>query len=476
MTIMTTANIIGIARRIASGASGRGTLVYREFVDLAKANGYQPHRGGYIKSAGGATVAHGWQQFAERVAQGAVPVKDHTELAHERYDALLSTVAPEVAAHSYANTAAAFAAVGYWHRALAWLEKAVRAVDEVRRAEAEGQVRAWRDRHAELGTDASRHAYAILAYRDADHAEALADDAEWRAARDAAYREVFDDTAECAEPERQPRTVHRDEELVIGARVSGLVQGQRFTGVIRSRALRDGELVSVAVATDEPLTTPAGHRVLQALLRGEEEISRLTVLDSVEQPRPCGRTNPHTPHGACLGMAPEYPSEPIEVVGSEHGPNCPAAYGTGDCVHADGCPPARQWEVGRNAHPERPILLHHIDKWGEISLTSNLSPADARDLAARLVAEADAADAEEPADQAARVDRSGDVWVRLDEHATRQRRWFCHLTGPEWSPSHQDQVGGPLSWDSVREYGPLTPATLEQTAAAIAAVVWSYKG
>ncbi len=39
------------------------------------------------------------------------------------------------------------------------------------------------------------------------------------------------------------------------------------------------------------------------------------------QPAPCRRTNPHTPHdtpgGRCPGTAPEFPSEPIEVVSAE---------------------------------------------------------------------------------------------------------------------------------------------------------------
>lgn len=31
-------------------------------------------------------------------------------------------------------------------------------------------------------------------------------------------------------------------------------------------------------------------------------------------PRPCRRTNPHTPHGGCPGTAPEFPWERVEVV------------------------------------------------------------------------------------------------------------------------------------------------------------------
>lgn len=31
----------------------------------------------------------------------------------------------------------------------------------------------------------------------------------------------------------------------------------------------------------------------------------------------CERRNPHTPHGECLGLAPEWPSEPVEEVKDE---------------------------------------------------------------------------------------------------------------------------------------------------------------
>lgn len=52
------------------------------------------------------------------------------------------------------------------------------------------QGRAWFARHIELGTDASREAYATIAYREADHAEALAIEADQRE-RDLRVRSVL---------------------------------------------------------------------------------------------------------------------------------------------------------------------------------------------------------------------------------------------------------------------------------------------
>jgi hypothetical protein len=76
-------------------------------------------------------------------------------------------------------------------------------------------------------------------------------------------------------------------EYRIGQQVSGQIFGQQFTGTVSSLGLHahggyvDGpacEVTSVSVATDQPLTTPAGRQVSRCIFRGEAEISRLAVI------------------------------------------------------------------------------------------------------------------------------------------------------------------------------------------------------
>lgn len=80
-----------------------------------------------------------------------------------------------------------------------------------------------------------------------------------------------------------------------GDRVSGTVCGQSFTGTVtvvhgrggHSAIDADGALTVlvpstpdvVHIATDAPLTTPAGRTVSGALLRGPDEIATLSFLD-----------------------------------------------------------------------------------------------------------------------------------------------------------------------------------------------------
>ncbi|MFI0901775.1 hypothetical protein [Streptomyces sp. NPDC020983] len=86
----------------------------------------------------------------------------------------------------------------------------------------------------------------------------------------------------------------------IGDRVSGTVLGQDYTGTVdnvhgrggRYARDADGALVEVEpstpeavhIASDVPLTTPAGRTVHGVLLRGPEEIGTLTFLDEAAEP------------------------------------------------------------------------------------------------------------------------------------------------------------------------------------------------
>jgi hypothetical protein len=85
----------------------------------------------------------------------------------------------------------------------------------------------------------------------------------------------------------------------IGDRVSGTVLGQDYTGTVdnvhgrggRSVLNADGALVEVEpstpdavhIASDVPLTTPAGRTVHGVLLRGAAEIATLTFLDETAE-------------------------------------------------------------------------------------------------------------------------------------------------------------------------------------------------
>jgi hypothetical protein len=61
---------------------------------------------------------------------------------------------------------------------------------------AERQVETWTARHVAMGTDASRYAYATLAYRAADESEAYEDAAK----RAAVHAAAPDGSAECDQP------------------------------------------------------------------------------------------------------------------------------------------------------------------------------------------------------------------------------------------------------------------------------------
>lgn len=179
------------AEDISSGRAGRGTVTHSLFVEIAGRNGYHGHPGGYIKNdATGGTVAHGWSQFARRVLGGTIPLKSEATLDQEAYAAALAAAPAAALEHPYTETAARCVERGEYGRALAFLREAVAvtAAEAEARAEierraaaeteaAEGQVRAWFARHATLGTDVSRQAYATIAYRDADEDEARAEHA-----------------------------------------------------------------------------------------------------------------------------------------------------------------------------------------------------------------------------------------------------------------------------------------------------------
>ena len=68
----------------------------------------------------------------------------------------------------------------------------------------------------------------------------------------------------------------------------------------------------------------------------------------MDEIRACSRRNPHTPHGACLGTAPEFPWEQIEQVGkletarrlgTEHGTARDLPYAPADGADVNGYDP-----------------------------------------------------------------------------------------------------------------------------------------
>ena len=82
--------------------------------------------------------------------------------------------------------------------------------------------------------------------------------------------------------------------IEIGTRVSGVIAGQPFTGVVctigrrggrssidadgKFTVIEAGELESVVVRTDNELATPSGRKVKLAHLTGAEALSSLRVL------------------------------------------------------------------------------------------------------------------------------------------------------------------------------------------------------
>lgn len=59
-----------LADKVAAGSVGRGTRVYRDFVQIARANGYEGKHGGWILDKFGNVVVQGWQSFAQHIAEG----------------------------------------------------------------------------------------------------------------------------------------------------------------------------------------------------------------------------------------------------------------------------------------------------------------------------------------------------------------------------------------------------------------------
>lgn len=75
----------------------------------------------------------------------------------------------------------------------------------------------------------------------------------------------------------------------------------------------------------------------------------------------------------------------------------------------------------------------------------------------------------EPDNHTAWVDRSGDTWVRVDEHPGRNGGTWNPLTdGPGWDEWARDGIGQARPWDWVDpEYGPFVEADPARTARAL---------
>jgi hypothetical protein len=63
----------------------------------------------------------------------------------------------------------------------------------------------------------------------------------------------------------------------IGARVTGIVRDQHFTGTVTSRALVRDALMSVHVATDQDLAMPSGRRVRGAHISTPAGLAALRI-------------------------------------------------------------------------------------------------------------------------------------------------------------------------------------------------------
>lgn len=103
--------------------------------------------------------------------------------------------------------------------------------------------------------------------------------------------------------------------------VAGVVFGFEQLLIDRARALEtanDTDKLRELTGSDPAAGVTEVYAAMTGRLQGVLT-GLLTLLDRLaDVPGPCGRYNPHTPHGQCPGTAPEYPSEPVEVIGSEY--------------------------------------------------------------------------------------------------------------------------------------------------------------